>query len=218
MEQAALARRAARDAVADVEPGRLHERIDAILADASMAPGVLVVLSAQSVDPDIESTAVEDRAAGVQLIYEGLRLTRSLAHEEPWADADDATDANLAVLGADVLVSRGFYLLAMTEAADRAVETIRAFGRDQTAWRDPDADRETLDRSLEVDIFALAGVAGTTAVGDEPVETVREEVTDLARSVDGAPLPDAATLFEDGRTRLSAEAADGQVPRSATDP
>ncbi len=217
MEQAALARRAARDAVADIEPGRLHDRIDAILADASMAPGVLVVLSAQSVDPAVGSAAIEERAAGVQLIYEGLRLTRSLAHEEPWADTDDYTDANLDVLGADVLVSRGFYLLAMTEAADRAVETIQAFGRDQTHRRDPDTDHEALDRNLEVEVFELAGFAGATAVDAEPPESVRITIDELTRTIEGEPLPDAATLFGDGSLRPSERGVDGHAPPSMTD-
>lgn len=217
MEQAVLARRAAREAVADVEPRELRGRIDTILADASMAPGVLVVLSARSIDPNLDPTAIEDRAAGVQLIYEGLRLTRTLASEEPWASTVNHTDANIDVLAADVLVSRGFYLLAMTEAADRAVETIRAFGRDQTHRRDAEADRDALDGTLETDVFELAGVAGTTAL-DAPPDQVRATIEELAAMIEGEPLPAAATLFANGRTRLPTEVADGQVPQSATDP
>lgn len=218
MEQAVLARRGAREAVADIEPRELHGRIDSILAESSMVPGVLVMLSAQSVDPGIDSTAVEDRAAGVQLIYEGLRLTRSLAHDEPWVDADDV-DADLAVLAADVLVSRGFYLLAMTDAADRAVETVRAFGRDQTRRRDPDADRETLDRNLEDDVFELAAVAGTTVVDAPPEDAVDAVVDDLLRSTDGEPLPEAAALFgSDVSPPVSSEPIDDPAQPSATDP
>lgn len=218
MEQAVLARRGAREAVADIEPRELHGRIDSILAESSMVPGVLVMLSAQSVDPGIDSTAVEDRAAGVQLIYEGLRLTRSLAHDEPWVDADDV-DADLAVLAADVLVSRGFYLLAMTDAADRAVETVRAFGRDQTRWRDPDADRESLDRNLEDDVFELAAVAGTTVVDAPPEDAVDAVIDDLLRSTDGEPLPEAAALFgSDVSPPVSSEPIDDPAQPSATDP
>lgn len=218
MEQAVLARRGAREAVADIEPRELHGRIDSILAESSMVPGVLVMLSAQSVDPGIDSTAVEDRAAGVQLIYEGLRLTRSLAHDEPWIDADDV-DADLAVLAADVLVSRGFYLLAMTDAADRAVETVRAFGRDQTRRRDPDADREALDRNLEDDVFELAAVAGTTVVDAPPEDAVDAVIDDLLRSTDGEPLPEAAALFgSDVSPPASSEPIDDPAQPSATDP
>lgn len=220
MEQAVLARRGAREAVADIEPRELHGCIDSILAESSMVPGVLVILSAQSVDPNVDSTAVEDRAAGVQLIYEGLRLTRSLAHDEPWVDVDaDDVDANLAVLAADVLVSRGFYLLAMTDAADRAVETVRAFGRDQTRRRDPDADREALDRNLEDDVFELAAVAGTTVVDAPPEDAVDAVIDDLLRSTDGEPLPDAAALFgNDVSPPVASEPIDDPAQPSATDP
>lgn len=214
MEQAELARRGAREAVADIEPPRLSERIDATLTAASMAPGALVCLLAQSTDPDIDPGPISERAAGVQLIYEGLRLTRSLAHEEPWAESEDHTDANLDVLAADILVSRGFYLLAMTDAAGKAVETIRAFGRDQTHRREPEADREALDANLERHIFELAGVAGESAV-DAPVSApARGAVDRLAREVT-EPLSDAATLFR-GTPLVSS--ADGHAPPSPTDP
>jgi hypothetical protein len=241
MEQAVLARRGAREAVADIDPPELHRRIDSILADASMVPGVLVILSAQSVDPDHDPTSLQERAAGVQLIYEGLRLTRRLAHEEPWAgtendpnDPDDPTDdtdpavigtdtddtdANIDVLVADVLVSRGFYLLAMTDAADRAVETVRAFGRDQTRGREPGADREALDRNLESDVFELAAVAGTTAVDSSRSGTVSAAIDELIRDTDGEPLPDATTLFDaDLPSPFASEPFDDHAPTSASDP
>ena len=145
MEQAELARRGAREAVSDIEPPRLAARIDAVLSTASMAPGALLVLVAQSADPEVDEETLAERAAGVQLIYEGLRLTRTLTHEEPWADSEEQTEPNLDILAADILVSRGFYLLATTNAAGKAVETIRAFGRDQTHRREPDAERRMLD-------------------------------------------------------------------------
>jgi hypothetical protein len=214
MEQAELARRGAREALADIDPPRLADRIDSVLAAASMAPGALVLLIAQRADPTVDPEALAERAAGVQLIYEGLRLTRTLAHEEPWADSEDQTAANLDVLAADILVSRGFYLLAMTDAADRAVETIRAFGRDQTHRREPDADRAALDANLEGGVLELAGVAGTSAV-DPPVPTPVQGALDrLVREAE-APLPDAAALF---RGTALLPSADGHAPPSATDP
>ncbi|MEM4780897.1 MAG: hypothetical protein QXG03_04965 [Halalkalicoccus sp.] len=216
MEQAELARRGAREAVSDVEPPRLADRIDAILAAASMAPGALVPLVAQRADPEVGETALEERAAGVQLIYEGLRLTRRLAHEEPWADTEDQTAANVDILAADILVSRGFYLLATTDAAEKAVETIRAFGRDQTHRREPDADRVRLDANLERDVFELAGVAGASAV-DVPVpDAVLGAVATITRDSDGEPLASADDLFYG--TALVPTGADGQAPASPTDP
>ncbi|MFC7167434.1 DUF7114 family protein [Halospeciosus flavus] len=136
MEEAEQARVAARDAVADVTPSALHETIDERLVASSMVPGALTVHAADAVPGDVDDDAVVRRAAGVQLIYEGLTLTRTLVGEEPWADVDlDAVgdlDADLDVLAADVFVARGFRLLARTEAATGAVEVVREFGREQT--------------------------------------------------------------------------------------
>ncbi|ELZ07668.1 DUF7114 family protein [Natrialba aegyptia] len=209
MDKADSCRRAAVDALADVEPPRLASLLDTVLEDASMLPGVLTIESATIHTPELsspldDSTSKSDReqdhpqrrdtdrpiesteldtdtllthAAGVQLIYEGLRLTRELAHEDSWcgdnAHANQPTPASqsqlqsqsqsqsqpehhpqsqaqsqsdphsqpqsqsqytddLTILAADILVARGFSLLARTDAADKAVHTVQAFGRDQT--------------------------------------------------------------------------------------
>ncbi|WP_436907421.1 DUF7114 family protein [Halosimplex marinum] len=255
MEEAAAVRGAALEAVGDVEPDRLRERIRERLEDGSMAPGVLTVLSARAVadrepdDPAVDADAVADRGAGVQLIYEGLRLTRALSRDPPWerdaalagepdeertdggtaggtaADSDqrertdggdvavtdgvtagpaaatDADDADMDILVADVMVARGFYLLARTEAAGEAVAVVRSFGGDQTRRRTTGDDR--LDGNLEADVFELAAVAGTTAAGGSVTEDLRAHVGGLART-DG-PLPLAASLFTDGTAATLAE-------------
>ena len=219
MDDAVRARNAAREALRDVEPPRLHDALDDRLADASMIPGVLALLSARTLDPGIDTDAVSERAAGVQLIYEGLRLTRTLAHEEPWATAGTGDiAADLDILAADVLVARGFYLLARTEAADRAVEVVRAFGRDQTLRRDSD-DPAALDRNLEADVLGLAVVAGTTAVGRDPSPALLEYAADLAREYDDGFPPATATLSETTAERLAAlsHRGDDRVRSSATD-
>lgn len=167
MDEAAVTRRAAIEAVQDVAPAQLRGRIEDQLERGSMVPGVLTILSVRALADGMGSSLVSDddslldpvatRAAGVQLIYDGLRLTRTLAHDEPWVDG--GTDSgNFDILAADVLVARGFHLLARTEAADRAVETVRAFGRDQTVRRETD-DPE-LDWNLEADVLELALFAG----------------------------------------------------------
>ena len=192
MEEAAAVRRTALDAVDDIEPPGLGERIRQRLVDGSMAPGVLAVLCARATDDALSVEAVAERAAGVQLIYEGLRLTRSLVHGEPWTsdDADDRTDADMAILVADILVARGFYLLARTEAADAAVGTVRAFGRDQTVRRT--GGDASLDRNLEADVFELAAVAGVTAAGRTPTASLREYADDLVPADGSMPPADAA--------------------------
>ncbi len=185
MEEAAAVRRAALAAVDDVEPARLRDRIEDRLDDASVAPGVLTLVSARAVR-DGPFDGVTDRAAGVQLIYEGLGLTRSLARSDPWASSDDQAsrdDADLDILIADILVSRGFYLLARTEAADAAVGVVRAFGTDQTVRTETGDDSP--DRNLEADVLELAVVAGTTAAGGRAPARLREYAADLA--ADGLP-------------------------------
>ncbi|MFB6165126.1 MAG: hypothetical protein ABEJ31_08200 [Haloarculaceae archaeon] len=236
MEEAAAVRRAALEAVDDVDPRRLYARIEQRLDGGSMAPGVLTLKSAAAVDEAAGRDGVAERAAGVQLIYEGLRLTRSIAHAEPWAtpaDAPAAADletgsaaetvaegnagekapaaaaADLDVLVADILVARGFYLLARTEAAEAAVSVVRSFGRDQTVRHE--TDDPALDRSLEADVFELAAVAGTTAAGASAPVHLREFATDLA-DFDG-DLPAAETVLSEAvRERLAGLVGSGTVP------
>ena len=220
MDDAARARDAAREALADVEPEQLREALESRILDAAVTPGVLALVTARAVDPDVDPDDVVDRAAGVQLIYEGLRLTRSVAHEEPWATAttrESDIEADMDVLTADVLVSRGFSLLACTDAAAAAVEVVRSFGRDQTLrGRDgvDSAAAAALDRNLEVDALELAVVAGTTAVGGEPPEELLTYARRLAADYAGEFPPPGTALPETTADRI-ADISDRAV--SATD-
>lgn len=199
MEEAAAVRRAALDAISDVEPASLRERIEEQLGDGSMAPGVLTVLTVRALEagPNTEvqngtvADPVSERAAGVQLIYDGLRLTRHLATSDPWVSGRKQ-DADIAVLAADVLVARGFYLLARTDAADAAVATVRSFGRDQTVGRE--TDDASLTRNLEADVLELAVVAGGTLVDGTVSPRLREFAAGLAN---GSPFPDAESFFSE---------------------
>ncbi|SEP23237.1 hypothetical protein SAMN04487948_12440 [Halogranum amylolyticum] len=218
MEDAVRVRDAAREALVDIEPTQLHEALDDRLVDASMSPGVLVLTSARALDPGVDLDGIAERAAGVQLIYEGLRLTRTLAQDEPWVgEADNDIDADLDILAADVLVSRGFYLLARTEAADRAVETVRAFGRDQTRQMTAQRPAEGDDRNLEADVFELAVVAGTTAVGTEAPSALLEFVASLAHEHDGDLPPATVALPETTAEQIASLSGDDRVTSSATD-
>jgi len=220
MDDAARARRAAREALADVTPEHLRVAIDDRLVEATVTPGVLALVTARALDPEAAPEDVSDRAAGVQLIYEGLRLTRRLAHEEPWATAathEADIDADMDVLVADVLVSRGFSLLAHTDAASAAVEVVRAFGRDQTLRDRPGtapSEAATLDRNLEVDALELAVIAGTTAVDGEPPGELLTYARELAADYDGEFPPPARALPETTADRI-ADISDRAV--SATD-
>lgn len=218
MQEAARVREGARETVSDIVPAHLRSVIDDRLATGSMIPGVLTILSARLVDKTADRRAVERRAAGVQLIYEGLRLTRSLVHENPWAalDLESDTQADVDVLAADVLVARGFRLLARTEAADLAVTTVQAFGREQT---DVIAARESPTRTLETNVFELAVVAGATINGGEPPLSLRQYAVGLARARGTAPLPIAEEglpeRIEDVLARVGEPAeVDAVSPRS----
>lgn len=216
MDEAAATRRAALDAVSDVEPAGLRDRIDRQLDSESMVPGVVTILTARArtggggvpltnTDGTL-SAPLARRAAGVQLIYDGLRLTRTLAQEEPWTDPsqDDthSLEPDMAILVADVLVARGFYLLACTEAADRAVETVRTFGRDQTVRRQ--TDEPALDRNLEADVLELAIVGGATVEGSVS-PGLRELAAELAETVGSSGFgPAESFLPENVEERLSA--------------
>jgi len=196
MEEAAAVRRAARGCVADVDPPRLREELQSVLDGGSMVPGVLTLLTARSHAPDGDEEALAERAAGVQLIYDGLRLTRRLVHEEPWTAPDGDGDAgDVAVLAADVLVARGFYLLARTDAAGAAVGVVRSFGRDQTDRRVH--DDPALDAELEADALELATVAGAAVAGEEPSPELRSLAAEIAADC-GDTFPPAGVVFSDG--------------------
>lgn len=212
MDEAGATRRAACEAVADIEPAGLHDRIHSVLEAGSMVPGVLAIHCARALSEESLDTAdglgdpLSERAAGVQLIYEGLRLTREVAHEEPWAHGETET-GNLDVLVADVLVARGFHLLARTAAATKAVETVRAFGRDQTTQRETG---EQLDRNLEADALELAVIAGTTLSDPGVPSGLRAFASERVTALDEDDFPPAEQFFADVTTdQLCHVASDG---------
>lgn len=197
MEDAVAVRRAALEAIADVEPEGLRVAIERHVEAGSTVPGVFTLHGVRAVAEGSSPVAdgdgtlaetVATRAAGVQLIYDGLRLTRELVHEDPW-DAGDEETADVDVLATDVLVARGFYLLARTEAAEAAVGVVRAFGRDQTVRRE--AADAGLDRNLEADVLELAAVAGATVAGGTAPPRLREFAAALAET----PFPSASEFF-----------------------
>lgn len=225
MDEAARARAAAREALEDVTPRTLRERIFDRLAEAAVAPGVLCLLAARATGRDGDRSALDRRAVGVQLIYDGLQLTRTLARQPPWEDGAGHR-ADVDVLAADVLVARGFFLLASTEAAGKAVRTVRSFGRDETT-REAGRSADDADRSLEADVFELAIVAGVSGVGATPPAEARTFAVDLAESF-ADQLPSAPALLSEpaveALTDLVADRARTPAPEriwagtGATDP
>lgn len=213
MEEAVRARDAAREAVRNITPDPLRNVIYELLVETSMAPGALTVLSARSVDRATNPSNLDTRAAGVQLIYEGLRLTRTLARENPWDGQEEETaDSNLDILAADVMVSRGYFLLARTEAAEKAVATVRAFGREQMSYHQSGGHPDAQPRGLEASVFQLAVIAGTTATGVEPSAALKEFAADLTSSLDDGQIPDAPDILtESVRNSLSRLSTQGKT-------
>jgi len=209
MEEVAVVRDAAGEAIRDVVPDGLRTEITGVVEEGSVAPGALTLVVADlfgDVDPD-GVDGLTERAVGVQLVYDGLRLTRTLAREDPWSDADTDDDvaADMEILAADVIVSRGFYLLARTEAASAAVEVVRSFGRDQTNRRE--RDEPGLDAELERDVVELAVLAGATAVGVD-VTDAGAFAADLVGDRTGFP-PAADLLTEEVLSNLLALGGEG---------
>ena len=209
MDDAARARAAAREAVDEISPRELRTVIDDRLSECSVIPGVVTLVSARvcgdadAADPD----EIERRAAGAQLIYEGLGLTRTLVREDPWTpDPPPDIPADVDVVAADVMVSRGFRLLARTAAAEKAVETVRAFGRGETDRR---AGRGTAPAELEANVFELAAVAGATATGGETPRALRQYVVGLAHSHGDGPLGPAAEVLPENLEAVMRRVSDG---------
>lgn len=230
MDDAARARAAARDAIDDITPAPLRDRIESRLSDAAMTPGVLTRLAARATGRDYDADELDSRAAGVQLIYDGLQLTRSLARSPPWVDHrdDGASSGDMDVLAADVLVARGFRLLARTDAAWKAVETVRALGRDESNRATGRPHPELDGRTLEADVFELAIVAGTSTAKVEPPPSTARFAADLAQSVD-EDLPTVPELLSEptvaALSQLVADPGQGPAPADrvwakspATDP
>jgi len=208
MEEAEQARAAARGAVRDVEPSDLQRAMADRLAQCSVVPGALVFLAADAT-PGHAGDRLAERAAGVQLVYEGLVLTRDLVETVPWTGEETDTPADLDVLAADVLVAKGFRLLARTEAADAAVRTVREFGRERT---DVQAGREPTTRSLEASVFDLAAVAGASAVGADVPLGLRQYAVGLADSWGERPLGSPAEVLPERPADVMARVAGTSAP------
>lgn len=198
MEEASHARAASLEAVEDVESVPLGDEIGRIIDRASMTPGALTILTARTLgggeaDPEAGAdagAAAAKRAAGVQLSYEGLRLTRRLIREDDRWDAEDRSDSYVALLVAEVMVSRGFFNLARTEVAPTAIGIVRRFSRNQMLEREFGAGPDELEASLEVDVVQLAVEAGATVVSEEVPPALAEYAEELAHELDAVPLPE----------------------------
>jgi hypothetical protein len=207
MDETAHARAAFREGIDDIGPDALRTRLEEVLESASMTPGALTVLTATTLDDAVELDVAARRGAGVQMSYEGLRLSRELIHTDPWTTGD-RSEGDLNVIAAEVLVARGFEYLAHTGVAMDVVEAVRQFGRDQTRRETAaESDRASLDRRLEADFVRTAVRAGAdVALGTitDPIDAVADE---LAEELGTDPLPGSETALVGVSERLSAAVA-----------
>jgi len=182
MEEAPRVREALYESLHEVEPAPFCARLERTLEGRPLTPGVLTVRTATAVDPTVAPEAAAERAVGVQLTYEGLRLTRRLVETEPWPPAGEG-DPDVDVVAAEVLVAKGLNQLAHTGVRGRVVEIVRRFGR--TNAREADAG----EPSLEADFVVLAVEAGADLVAPTVPPGLVEYARELAEEVEADPLP-----------------------------
>jgi len=205
MDETAHARAAFSEGIGDIVPEALRERLEGVLESASMTPGALTVVTATALDESVDLDTASRRGAGVQMSYEGLRLSRDLIHTDPWSNGD-REEGDMNAIAAEVLVARGFEYLAHTGVAMDVVDAVRHFGRDQTL-RETDGTPAELDRRLEADFVRIAVRAGAdVALGTipEPVDTVADE---LAEELGTDPLPGTEAALGGVAERISAAVA-----------
>lgn len=213
MDEAVHARAAAHDAIEDITPRALRNAIEYRLENATLTPAVLTRLSAHAAHNTYEPAELDKRTAGVQLIYNGLHLTRFLARTSPW-DTTPTNTADIEILAAEVLVARGFSLLANTDAAPVAVTTVQTFGQHETT-RVHHPTTDIPDSSLEANIFELAITAGLSATGTDRPSGTTEFATDLARSYNNE-LPTAPELLSDSAITALKDLIQEQYPSTTT--
>ncbi len=197
-------------AVDDVEPDRLHERIDARLTTRRGARRpTLVTRAYQCVTADL-SHGVADSARRVQRIYDGLSLLVNWPTTTPGSTA--TAKRPTWIFSSRTSRLAWLQLARRTEAADAAVSDSSVRSQTEISFLRPTLI--AIDTALETDILELAVVAGVTAAGIRPTPTLREYATELA--TDGLP-PNAELLGEEVadalRARAGAEQPSGDGPR-----
>tara|TARA_A100001037_G_scaffold184285_1_gene165167 strand:- start:23493 stop:24131 length:639 start_codon:yes stop_codon:yes gene_type:complete len=162
MDAISRVRAASHKSIDDVFPLQLREIITNQINGESPKFGLAtIIISEEVASSNEEVSAVNRKAAGVQLIYEGLRLTQDLVRGNRWKEEEQKLNTDMDLLAADVMVAKGFHLLSHTKAANKAVETIRSFGIEETQHNSSSKHKSSPSHmGLERDIFELAIIAG----------------------------------------------------------
>lgn len=188
--------------IGDIEPAQLSTALETRLQTASMVPGAVTVITAEHLGGIEAGEKAIDRAVGVQLCYEGMRLTRTLIQEAVRYEAEVTPEDYLDLVAAEVLVSSGFVELADTPVSDDAIEIVRRFARQQTESYKVDSQ----DAALEHDVVSLAVAAGATVVLDVVPPAVKEQGQRLATAVARNPLPPVTAVTAPIQTAVEATA------------
>lgn len=201
MTEVSVVREALAQSLADIEPPAFQSHLRTTIGDVSLTPAVLTVRTARALEPSVDEGAGALHGAGVQLTYEGLRLTRSILSDEAWGASEGRANYYLDLLAAAVLVSRGYYYLADSGVSVEAVEAARRFGRYQTYEQNGDLTEG--EYSLEQDFITLAVNAGA----DLALPTVPPSVTaygeSLAEDIGTAPLAEPEPALDGVEERIT---------------
>lgn len=210
MSEEALVASAIDEALTSVDPPAVRERVQATTGDQPITPAVLTIRAARAPESAVGTERVLERAAAVQLSYEGLVVTRELIREEPWVDGD-ADRGDVDVVAAEMLVSRGVEMLAHSGVVEDAVAVVQRFGRDQTRLLEGE---EAVESTLERDTLELAVVAGADLAVGTVAPRVREYADRLAGRLAAEPLPEPPAL--DGVSEELERVFGGSEPEQAS--
>lgn len=177
---------ALRRSLDDIEPSSFNEHLHEVLEDRPLTPAALTVTTGRAIDSTADSKQLAELGIGVQLGYEGLRLTRALIDTESWLEQQQATDDDIDVLTAEVLVARGFNILAETGTVTQAVEIVRRFGRNRARDR---RGSNPHGPTLEADIASLAVNTGADCVLSTVPPSIASLGEDLGTRLDDDPMP-----------------------------
>ncbi len=184
---------ALRQSIVDIEPQSFNAHLNEVLQDRPLTPAVLTVTTGRAIDSTADRDRLTELGVGVQLGYEGLCLTRELIDDESWLDSHQSTDADLDVLAAEVLVARGFNILAETNTVTDAVDIVRTFGRNRAHERD---GSDKTDPSLEADIVSLAVTTGADCVLSTVPPPIASFADELGARLDENPIPEPAVALD----------------------
>ena len=197
--------------IADIEPRSFNEHLQGLLDDRPLTPAAVTVATGRAIDATADLERLAELGVGVQLGYEGLRLTRRLIGEESWLNRHETTSADIDVVAAEVLVARGFNILAGTGTVTEAVDIVRRFGQrraDDLAGRQDDGRHR-----LEADIIRLAVNTGADCVLSTvppPINSVAEGLADRI-GTHPRPGPDTALDGFEGEVERAYQLHDPQV-------